>query len=158
MRIISQVEHVVIAVLVCIVVRIVWKQHHRRLRKLWEKVKAGRPRHLSAAKQQLISRANHLHPEIRMASQLALDFAAMLRTHDAARLDRWVQEAVNSNIPSLAGFAAGLGSDYEAIRAALRLPWSNGQVEGQVNRLKFIKRQMYGRAKFDLLRLRVLYH
>ena len=102
----------------------------------------SQPGSLGPAKQQLISRANHLHPEIRKATQLALDFAAMLRTHDAERLDRWVQEAVGSNIPSLAGFASGLRSDYEAIKAALRLPWSNGQVEGQVNRLKFIKRQM----------------
>jgi transposase len=49
-----------------------------------------------------------------------------------------------------------LQSDYSAVRAALANSWSNGQTEGQVNRLKFIKRQMYGRAKFVLLRLRVL--
>jgi transposase len=49
-----------------------------------------------------------------------------------------------------------LKRDYEAVKAALSVPWSNGQVEGQINRLKFIKRQMYGRAHFDLLRLRVL--
>ena len=54
-------------------------------------------------------------------------------------------------------FALGIQQDYAAVRAALETPWSNGQTEGQVNRLKFIKRQMYGRAKLDLLRLRVLY-
>jgi len=52
--------------------------------------------------------------------------------------------------------AAGLQSDAAAVRAALEQPWSNGPVEGQVNRLKFLKRQMYGRAGFDLLRARVL--
>jgi transposase len=54
-------------------------------------------------------------------------------------------------------FAVSLRQDYAAARAALELPWSNGQTEGQVNRLKFIKRQMYGRANFDLLRLKVLH-
>ena len=58
---------------------------------------------------------------------------------------------------SLKSFANGLRSDLAAVRNALSMPWSNGQVEGQINRLKFIKRQMYGRAKLDLLRKRVLY-
>ncbi len=53
-------------------------------------------------------------------------------------------------------FAAGLERDIDAVRAALRLPWSQGHVEGQVHRLKLIKRQIYGRAGFELLRLRVL--
>ncbi|MBI3460498.1 transposase, partial [Candidatus Acetothermia bacterium] len=53
--------------------------------------------------------------------------------------------------------ALGLRQDYRAVRAAVRLEWSNGQTEGQVNRLKLLKRQMYGRAKFDLLRLRFLH-
>ncbi len=54
-------------------------------------------------------------------------------------------------------FAASLRADLSAVRAAFVSPWSNGQVEGQINRLKFLKRQMYGRAKLDLLRLRVLH-
>ena len=54
-------------------------------------------------------------------------------------------------------FAAGIERDYAAVRAALSLPWSNGQTEGQVTRLKLVKRQMYGRAKFDLLRQKVLH-
>jgi transposase len=57
----------------------------------------------------------------------------------------------------LARFATHLCRDEAAVLAALQLPWSNGPVEGQVRRLKLIKRQMYGRAKFDLLRLRVLH-
>jgi transposase len=58
--------------------------------------------------------------------------------------------------PMFQTFATGLRQDYAAVRAAIETHWSNGQTEGQINRLKFIKRQMYGRAKFDLLRLRVL--
>lgn len=54
-------------------------------------------------------------------------------------------------------FARGLSEDYEAVKNALRYEWSNGQLEGWVNRLKLIKRQMYGRAKFDLLKARVLH-
>ena len=53
-------------------------------------------------------------------------------------------------------FASGLKRDYEAVKAALTVPWSNGQVEGQIQRLKLVKRQMYGRANFNLLRRRVL--
>jgi transposase len=61
------------------------------------------------------------------------------------------------DIAQVQSFAIGIRQDYAAIRAALETAWSNGQTEGQVNRLKFIKRQMYGRARFDLLRLRVLH-
>lgn len=62
----------------------------------------------------------------------------------------------NCGVKKLQNFALGLRLDYDAVRAALTYDWSNGQVEGQVNRLKTIKRQMYGRANFDLLRQRVL--
>lgn len=54
------------------------------------------------------------------------------------------------------GFIAGIRRDYEAVQKAFTSPWSNGQTEGQVNRIKFIKRQMFGRANFDLLKARVL--
>jgi transposase len=56
----------------------------------------------------------------------------------------------------LRGFAIGLRRDWAAVSAALELPWSNGQTEGQVNKLKLLKRQMYGRASFELLRRRCL--
>jgi transposase len=72
-------------------------------------------------------------------------------------LHRWLQEAQESGIAELRSFAAGIYRDYDAVRAALTTEYSNGQTEGQVNRLKLIKRQGYGRAQFDLLRLRVLH-
>ena len=61
-----------------------------------------------------------------------------------------------SGLSPLVNFAAGIRRDYEAVKNACTLEWSNGPVEGQVNRLKTIKRQMYGRASFKLLRIRIL--
>jgi transposase len=77
---------------------------------------------------------------------------------EAARvaLDTWLADARRSGVRALETFAAGLEQDGAAIRAALTTPWSSGQAEGQITRLKLIKRQMYGRASFDLLRRRVL--
>ena len=81
----------------------------------------------------------------------------MVRGRQPQALDRWIERTQESGVPrELRSFGDVVKSDYAAVRAALTLPWSNGQVEGQVNRLKLIKRQMYGRAKFDLLRQRVL--
>jgi transposase len=71
-------------------------------------------------------------------------------------LKSWLDEAASCGIQALETFAAGLRQDEAAIRAALTMPWSSGQAEGQINKLKLIKRQMYGRAKFDLIRRRVL--
>lgn len=76
------------------------------------------------------------------------------RTQNAAAWPQWLQQAENS---PLASFARRLRRDQHAVLAALELPWSNGTVEGQIHRLKLLKRQMYGRAGFDLLKLRVLH-
>jgi transposase len=71
-------------------------------------------------------------------------------------LDTWLTEARACGVSAIETFAAGLETDGAAVRAALIHPWSSGQAEGQVNRLKLLKRQSYGRAGFDLLRRRVL--
>jgi transposase len=71
-------------------------------------------------------------------------------------LNKWVKEVKQSTVIELQRFANGLEQDKAAVVAALTSLWSNGQTEGQVNKLKLIKRQMYGRGKFDLLRRRVL--
>ncbi len=81
----------------------------------------------------------------------------MVRERQHEKLENWLERAEASGQTALRSFAGGIRRDYAAVRAALSLPFSNGPVEGQVNRLKFLKRQMYGRAKFDLLRKRVLY-
>ena len=87
---------------------------------------------------------------------LAHRFLAMVREGRSGELMTWIDDACALGVASLRGFARGLIQDVDAVMNALLLPWSNGQVEGQVNRLKLIKRQMYGRAGFDLLRRRVL--
>ena len=97
-------------------------------------------------------------PEVAVAAELAREFAAMARARQGYALDDWIKRTRDRAVPRhLRAFATGLCSDYAAVKAALTTNWSNGQVEGQVNRLKLIKRQMYGRAKFDLLRQRVLH-
>lgn len=88
---------------------------------------------------------------------LTQDFRAMVVNRQVDVLHRWLKEAQESGIAELRSLAAGIYRDYDAVRAALMTEFSNGQTEGQVNRLKLIKRQAYGRARFDLLRLRVLH-
>ena len=73
-----------------------------------------------------------------------------------AAFDAWLGEARTCGVRVVEGFAASLAQDGAAVRAALCLPWSSGQAEGQVNRLKLLKRSMYGRAKLDLLRRRFI--
>ena len=88
---------------------------------------------------------------------MAHQFARMVHDRQADSLDGWIERTCGADVPhELTVFAEGLLPDYEAVKGALSLEWSNGQVEGQVNRLKMIKRQMYGRAGFALLRQRVL--
>ena len=89
--------------------------------------------------------------------ELAQEFVTMLTQQQAEVFEAWVQRAEHSGIASLGGLAKGLRRDAAAVTAALTLPWSQGQVEGQITRLKLLKRKMYGRAKFDLLRRRVLH-
>lgn len=97
---------------------------------------------------------------------LARQFAALIRRCGVTRrcepaaaeadLHGWLAAARVCGIAALVTFAAGLEADGPAVRAAMTLPWSSGQAEGQITKLKLIKRQMYGRAGFDLLRRRVL--
>ncbi|KMO11170.1 hypothetical protein QR79_30245, partial [Methylobacterium indicum] len=74
----------------------------------------------------------------------------------AADLAAWITKARTCDAPAIATFASGLDADIAAVRAALMEPWSSGQAEGQVNRLKLIKRQCYGRAGIDLLKRRMV--
>ena len=80
----------------------------------------------------------------------------MVKQRQARRLDGWLARASQSSSVELRGFAAGIKRDYAAVKMALSVAWSQGQVEGQITRLKLLKRQMYGRARFELLRSRVL--
>lgn len=95
-------------------------------------------------------------PVLREALDLAQSFAALVRQQATVSFSDWLAQAERSGYRELTGFAAGLRQDEAAVRAALTTRWSNGPVEGQVNRLKVIKRQMYGRAGLRLLRARVV--
>ena len=97
------------------------------------------------------------HPAIEQIYQLTQQFKTMVQQRQVSSLDPWLEAYASSQISDLKTFAAGLTQDYTAVRAALELPWSNGQTEGHINRLKLLKRQMYGRPKLDLLRLRLLH-
>lgn len=97
------------------------------------------------------------YPVIREAQQLATDFGGLVRAKDHPALATWFKRAEASSLPEIRSFAIGLRRDQAAVEAAITSVWSNGQTEGQVNRLKVLKRQMYGRAKLDLLRARFLY-
>ncbi len=89
-----------------------------------------------------------------ITARVALDrFHAMMRSKDKARLDPWLAMAAETK---LAAFAAGVEADKDAVAAAISMLWSSGQVEGKVNRLKAIKRQMYAHAKINLLKARVM--
>jgi transposase len=97
-------------------------------------------------------------PVIARTAELMLSFATMLRERQGEQqLDGWLEQVEEQGVCELRSFAQGLRKDYDAVKAGLTLPWSNGQVEGQVHRLKMIKRQMYGRAEFQMLRKRVLH-
>ena len=93
---------------------------------------------------------------IATAVDLATDFLVMLRRREGSRLPAWLEAAETSGISELERFASKLREDVAAVQEGLTLRYSNGQTEGQVTRLKLVKRQGYGRAKFDLLRKRVL--
>ena len=81
----------------------------------------------------------------------------MVRERKVAMLEGWLTAAQASTVPELRSLANGIERDKAAVIAGLTLPWSQGPVEGHVNRLKLIKRQMFGRAKIDLLRQRVIH-
>jgi len=95
-------------------------------------------------------------PELDEAVALAEEFTGLIREPAPDRLDPWLKRARDSTIRQLQSFAKRLESDYAAVQAAVALAWSNGQTERQVNQLKTLKRQMYGRANLDLLERRVL--
>lgn len=96
------------------------------------------------------------NPCMALVQTLCLAFKAMIRDRAVERLEAWLGDAQRSEIAELRSFVAGVRRDLAAVEAGIQLEWSNGQTEGQVNRLKLVKRQMYGRAGFAVLRQRVV--
>ncbi len=97
------------------------------------------------------------HPDLEKAYQLSQEFVMMLAEHRQADLASWLIQAEQSGLPEFKKMAKGIRQDYAAVNAAFSSEWSQGQVEAQVNCLKLQKRMVFGRANFDLLRLRVLH-
>jgi transposase len=116
---------------------------------------AGDPDRLTDEDRRFVQALRERSPSIATAADLVTRFCEMVKSKLPDPFDGWLSEAEGSTLSS---FAAGIRRDEDAVRAALSEPWSSGQVEGQVNRLKAIKRTMYGRAGFELLRARVLAH
>jgi transposase len=109
--------------------------------------------HLSKADSITIAAIEAGVPMLVEARSLIDRFHSMIRKTVAPDLDPWNADASAS---LLASFAVGVSRDKAAIRAAVAEPWSNGQTEGQITKLKLVKRQMYGRAKLDLLQARLI--
>lgn len=114
------------------------------------------PEQLTPEQTQEVTRASALHPTMAFAFKLAQTFAKLLRERTVEALPAWLASARTSAIPEFVQLAHGMRRDLTAVEAALSRPESNGQTEGKVNKLKTIKRQMYGRATFALLRQRML--
>lgn len=106
--------------------------------------------------QRLFDRIATQCPDVVGLRQIALAFRAGLTAGESAKLRQWIEGAKRCEFGPVVRFAYGLKKDISAVAAAVETSWSTGQVEGQINRLKMIKRQMYGRAGFELLRARVL--
>ena len=109
--------------------------------------------HLTKAETLTVAAIEQGAPALAEARTLVDRFQSIVRRKAEADLDPWLQDAGSSLIAS---FARGIAKDLSAVRAAVTEPWSNGQTEGHVNRLKLVKRQMYGRAKLDLLEARLV--
>ena len=95
-------------------------------------------------------------PSAYRVRKLALQFRAMLRWHRTRRLAQWIGTVTSSGFSFLAQFARTLRRDLGAVELAIETPWNNGPIEGQINRLKTLKRAMYGRAGVELLRARLM--
>jgi transposase len=117
-----------------------------------------RPEELDDQKQSLREAICRRCPTLAKAAELAHAFCDLVKQRKSDSLSGWIARAsAATGASELHRFALGLLADLPAIEAALKLPWSNGQTEGQVNRLKLLKREMYGRAKLDLLNQRFLH-
>lgn len=97
-----------------------------------------------------------LHPSLATAYELLQWFRRLLHEHQTDELDRWLKAAANSGLAPFERLARTLMADRAAVRAAVELEWSTGRVEGNITRVKLLKRLGYGRASLPLLRARVI--
>jgi transposase len=118
-------------------------------RATWLVLRREAPR--TTAEAQQLAQLHAQSAQVAEAIDLAQDFATLVRQRQPEDLDPWLQRATTSPLESLRRFATGLDEDYQAVKAGVTLPWSSGPVEGHINRLKMLQRQMFGRARLDLL-------
>lgn len=123
---------------------------------------AARPEKRTPTEEEALRHIGSLHPQLHTALEIFSSFAALLRSppapaRAAEQLTEWMAHARAGGIPEFRAFATKLGQDRDAVVAALTHPHSQGQTEGFITKLKLLKRSMYGRANFDLLRARILY-
>jgi transposase len=114
------------------------------------------PDTLTADDDAYLTRLYHACPQVALAEALVEEFGAVLREHDVEGLYTWLRRAQTSGIKEVQALARSIWLDQAAVEAAVRLDWSQGQVEGQVNRLKTTKRAMFGRASLEVLRRRLV--
>jgi len=117
-----------------------------------------RPEDLKAEEQETLQQLRQASSHLETSYQLVKEFLHMVRERTGEQLDAWLGAVQASHLEAFQTFVTGVQQDKEAVFAGLTLSWNNGPLEGNVNRLKLIKRSMYGRAEIDLLKPRVLYH
>ena len=113
--------------------------------------------HRSDAESTALAQFPDVHPDVSTVVVFTKRFVEIVRERQGDKLGQWLSDAEASEVREIRRFAHKARRDEAAIQAGCTLPWSNGQTEGKITKLKAIKRQMYGRAKFDLLRQRALY-
>jgi transposase len=115
------------------------------------------PEKLTAKQQQQLDHLSQASSDLHSAYLLSQEFVSMLKERQAESLQEWLKRVKESHLAELTSFANGISRDYAAVYAAFSRRESNGVTEGHVNRLKFLKRKMFGQARLDLLRVKVLH-
>ncbi|MFE0006559.1 transposase [Streptomyces erythrochromogenes] len=114
------------------------------------------PQHLAVADAAELKKIRMDCPHLDAVTRYVHDFAEMLHRLRGDQLPDWMERVLADDLPALHSLVSGLRRDFDAVTAGLSTPWSSGQVEGHVTRVKLLKRMAYGRANLDLLRQRVL--
>jgi Transposase len=117
-----------------------------------------RPEELKQEERETLRQLRQASPHLEAAYRLVETFLQMVRERTGEYLDAWLGAVEASHLEAFESFVTGVQQDKDAVLAGLTLEWSNGPLEGHVNRLKLIKRSVYSRAEIDLLKLRVLHH
>ena len=116
----------------------------------------SKPDALDETDKERLSRLQDAHADIATAINLAHEFATIVRRRQSDQLDGWLERTERTGIAPLVSFVKGIRRDYDAVKAGVTLAYNNGPTEGHINRLKMLKRQMFGRAKLDLLEKRMM--